>query len=194
MSDLSTLAIVRVGPSMSYSLLKVIGDTMVDSFKGAIADYKLMHHQAPHYAAINAGLLCSVLREQYPGHVLGVTDADLYSADDGCIFAGKLDKANVAIVSSRRLMVQDISSPESFSLYVSRIIKESLHEVGHNFGLVHHYRLDKGQDKKLCPMSKGDFNKFGEKAYIEAIIDGRGYRFCDFCYDVIAARVLHDSP
>lgn len=33
----------------------------------------------------------------------------------------------------------------------------------------------------LCPMSKGEFNRFVLKGYVRAVVDGRGLRFCGEC-------------
>jgi hypothetical protein len=30
-------------------------------------------------------------------------------------------------------------------------------------------------------MSRGEFNKFGYRGYVRAIVDGRGLTFCDEC-------------
>ena len=34
-------------------------------------------------------------------------------------------------------------------------------------------------------MSRGEFNKFGYKGYVRAIIDGRGMNFCEECTDFL---------
>jgi hypothetical protein len=59
------------------------------------------------------------------------------------------------------------------------------------------------RDGMLCPMSRGEYNKFGYKGYIKIIIDGRGQQFCDDCayflnkiygYKCSAKNILKDAP
>ena len=37
-------------------------------------------------------------------------------------------------------------------------------------------------------MTKGDFNRFGERAYVRAVIDARGFRFCRGCETFLRER------
>ena len=175
---------------MTFTTLKKIGESILNSFDGAISRYSLAHHDAPVYSRIDATLLALLLDEQFGGHVLGITDADLICKDDffDSIFAGKLTKSDVALVSLRRLEMPGFTSKIDRETLMQRLTKASLHEIGHNFGLDHHYSLRKGGDGQLCPMSKGNYNKYGEVSYIRAIIDGRGYRFCNECYESIKLR------
>jgi len=60
---------------------------------------------------------------------------------------------------------------------------ESLHELGHSYGLVHHsikYKTDNG---KLCPMSVEERNDCRE--YVDEIIDQRDSVFCNDCGDFL---------
>jgi hypothetical protein len=57
----------------------------------------------------------------------------------------------------------------------------SVHEVGHNLGLTDHASHKMAPNGSLCPMSKGELNKFGYFGYVRAIIDGRGLDFCEQC-------------
>jgi hypothetical protein len=43
-------------------------------------------------------------------------------------------------------------------------------------------------------MSRGEFNKFGYKGYVQAVVDGRGYRFCDECTDFLKRAYGLRSP
>jgi hypothetical protein len=83
----------------------------------------------------------------------------------------------------------------NYELFIARTLKVSLHEVGHNLGLTDHAAYRKAPDGTLCPMSRGEFNKFGYKGYVQAIVDGRGFRFCDDCSDFLsrAYAVKDDS-
>jgi hypothetical protein len=94
---------------------------------------------------------------------------------------GKNAMNHVAVVSTKRLCPSNVASETEYDLYVERTLKVSLHEVGHNFGLTDHASYKLSQDGSLCPMSRGEFNKFGYLGYVRAIIDGRGHTFCDEC-------------
>jgi predicted Zn-dependent protease len=81
---------------------------------------------------------------------------------------------------------EKISSNEEYDLFISRTSKVSVHEVGHNLGLTDHASYKTATDGSLCPMSRGEINRFGFKGYVTAIIDGRGFDFCDECTDFLS--------
>jgi predicted Zn-dependent protease len=126
-----------------------------------------------------------ILHEQYGGHTLGITDADLKTEDEdefyNTIIGGKNTTNYVAVVSTRKLSPDKITSEREYQIYIGRTLKVSLHEVGHNLGLTDHASYRRAPDGSLCPMSKGEFNKFGYRGYVHVIIDGRGLRFCEEC-------------
>lgn len=181
----SKLKIVRIGSYITYSSLKKIGAGILDSFCGMIAEVELSHYNSPVVESIDALLLTMILDEEYGGHTLGITDADLKTADDdvfyNSILGGKNPRNDVAVVSTSKLTPLTISSDEEYQLFIDRTLKVSLHEVGHNFGLTDHPSYQPAPDGLLCPMSRGEFNKFGYRGYVKAIIDGRGSKFCNEC-------------
>ena len=138
---------------------------------------------------IEAGLLTQALAADVGGHILAVTDADLLdSQSDGFsqyMFGGKDNRNHVAVVSTRRLR------PSGRRLRVERLLKVCLHEVGHNFGLAHHYSMVRAAEPEdgYCPMSKGDYNRYGERAYLRAIVDARGLSFCRQCSLIMRAAM-----
>ena len=185
LGEISKLTIVRIGNNITYSSLHTIGDGILDSFRGMIEEYSLSHHNAPSIDRIDAQLLTMILHEQYGGHTLGITDADLTTDDEDAfynsIFGGKNPKNDVAVVSTKKLSPCRIDTESEYDLFIGRTLKVALHEVGHNLGLTDHAAYRKAPDGNLCPMSRGEFNKFGYKGYVQAIIDGRGLRFCEEC-------------
>lgn len=188
-SDFSKLNIARVGSNITFSSLKRIGDGILESFEGLIQDFELRHHDAPVIGSIDALLLTVVLHQEYGGHTLGITDADLKTKDSGeffnSIIGGKNPRNDVAVVSTRKLAPPEICSDSDYELFIGRTLKVSLHEIGHNFGLTDHASYRKAPDGSLCPMSRGESNKFGYKGYVQAIVDGRGFQFCDDCADFL---------
>jgi hypothetical protein len=185
----SKLNIVRIGSYITYSSLKKIGAGILKSFRGVIAEVELSHHDSPVVESIDALLLTMILDQEYGGHTLGITDADLKTADDdefyNSILGGKNPKNDVAVVSTNKLAPMNIATDTEYELFIDRTLKVSLHEVGHNFGLTDHASYQPAADGLLCPMSRGEFNKFGYRGYVKVIVDGRGPTFCDECFDFI---------
>ena len=185
LKNVSKLTIVRIGSYITYSSLKKIGAGILESFRGVIDEVELSHHNSPVVESIDALLLTMILNEEYGGHTLGITDADLKTADDdefyNSILGGKNPKNDVAVVSTNKLTPMNIASDEEYELFIDRTLKVSLHEVGHNFGLTDHASYQPAPNGLLCPMSRGEYNKFGYRGYVKVIIDGRGSKFCNEC-------------
>ena len=186
----ATLNIVRIGSYITYSSLKKIGSGILESFRGIIREINLSHHDSPVVDCIDAQLLTMILDEEYGGHTLGITDADLRTEDKDefyhSILGGKNPKNDVAVVSTKKLAPLNITSEEEYRLFIERTLKVSLHEVGHNLGLTDHASYKLARDGSLCPMSRGEFNKFGYRGYVKIIIDGRGINFCKECIDFLS--------
>ena len=189
MENKSRLNIVRIGNNITYSSLKEVGNKILDSFQGVIDEFQLSHHISPYIGSIDALLLTMILHEEIGGHTLGITDADLRTKDEdefyNSIIGGKNPQNDVAVVSTKKLSPKRIETQKDYDLYISRTLKVALHEVGHNFGLTDHASFKLAKDGFLCPMSRGEFNKFGYRGYVKVIIDGRGLNFCDECIGFI---------
>ncbi len=189
LKNITKLNIVRIGSYITYSSLNKIADGILDSFRGIIKEANLSHHDSPVVESIDAQLLTMILDEEYGGHTLGITDADLKTEDEDAfynsILGGKNPKNDVAVVSTHKLTPLNIKSDRDYELFVDRTLKVSLHEVGHNFGLTDHASYKQASDGFLCPMSRGEFNKFGYRGYVKIIVDGRGRVFCDECTDFL---------
>lgn len=189
LENISKLNLVRIGSYITYSSLKKIGNGLLESFSGIIGEVDLSHHDTPMIESIDAQLLTLILGEEYIGNTLGITDADL-KIDDGdefynSIIGGKNPKNDVAVVSTKKLIPDHMDSDEEIERFIDRTTKVALHEVGHNFGLTDHASFKPAPDGTLCPMSRGEFNKFGYRGYVRAIVDGRGLKFCDECTDFL---------
>jgi hypothetical protein len=186
LGNMNKLTIVRIGNVVSYSTLHQIGDRLLSAFGGVIRDVQLSHHESPVTDSVDAFLLTMILHTEYKGHTLGITDADLKTKDAdefyNAIIGGKNPRNDVAVVSTRKLSPERIESDSDYQLMVDRTLKVSLHEVGHNLGLTDHGTYTFAADGALCPMSKGEFNRFGYQGYVRVVVDGRGDRFCDGCH------------
>jgi len=185
LSDTSKLNLVRIGSDITHSSLKKIGDGISESFEGIIEEINVSHHDSPVVDSIDAQLLTMILDQEYGGHILGITDADLKTRDDdefyNSILGGKNPRNDVAVVSTKKLIPLPLDSDMEYELFIDRTLKVSLHEVGHNLGLTDHASYRHTAEGTLCPMSRGEFNKFGYRGYVKVIIDGRGLIFCDEC-------------
>ena len=189
LKNTTKLNIVRIGSYITFSSLKTIADGILNSFRGIIKEANLAHHDTPVVDSIDAQLLTMILDEEYSGPTLGITDADLKTEDEDAfynsILGGKNPKNDVAVVSTHKLTPLNISSDRDYDRFVDRTLKVSLHEVGHNFGLMDHASYQLARDGLLCPMSRGESNKFGYRGYVKIIVDGRGRAFCDECNDFL---------
>jgi archaemetzincin len=109
--------------------------------------------------------LLDFLEKHYEGRVLGVTKEDLHTEGLNFIFGQAKMKGRVAIISICRLNPMFFHQPEDEGFFEKRIIKESIHEVGHMLGLGH-------CNKKACVMSFS--NTIGE-------VDKKTKYLCDMC-------------
>ena len=197
LKNISKLNLVRVGSYITYSSLKEIGNGLLESFRGIIGEISLSHHESPVVESIDAQLLTLILGEEYYGNTLGITDADLKVDDDefyNSIIGGKNPKNDVAVVSTKKLTPQNMVSDTEIDLFIDRTTKVALHEVGHNLGLTDHASFKPATDGSLCPMSRGEFNKFGYRGYVRAIVDGRGLKFCNECSDFLRSIYGYRHP
>ena len=178
-NTLSTLKVFSVGSAINSGFGEALFEPIREAFDGVIRRLRFLDYESPALDSIEAGLLTQVLDLEVGGHVLGITDAELVD-DSGTdffrfMFGGKDRRNHVAVVSTRRISMYD---PQRVA---ARLLKISLHELGHNFGLVHHYSFVSVDQGGCCPMSKGDFNRHGERGYLRSVIDARGLHFCDSC-------------
>jgi predicted Zn-dependent protease len=197
LKNISKLNLVRVGSYITYSSLKEIGNGLLESFRGIIGEISLSHHESPVFESIDAQLLTLILGEEYYGNTLGITDADLKVDDDefyNSIIGGKNPKNDVAVVSTKKLTPRNMVSDKEIDLFIDRTTKVALHEVGHNLGLTDHASFKPATDGSLCPMSRGEFNKFGYRGYVRAIVDGRGLKFCNECSDFLRSIYGYRHP
>ncbi len=177
--NLSTIKIVRVGEPISGREHQTIGARILEAFSEVVNRLQLVEYELPHVDHVEARLLTQALEEDVGGNILGITEADLldHSEPDffNFVFGCKDNRNHVAVVSTKRIRSRDPA--RSFA----RLLKVSLHELGHNFGLVHHYSFEPALDGGYCPMTKGDFNRHGERSYVRSVIDARGFHFCERC-------------
>lgn len=84
-----------------------------------------------------ANLILSDLEKNFDDKVLVLTNNDIYTQALNYIFGLARIKGKSAIVSMFRLNPAQYKSPEDNELLKERLVKESIHEMGHVFGLQH---------------------------------------------------------
>lgn len=89
------------------------------------------------------------LLKQCPGdaiRLLAVTERDLFIPMLSFVFGQAQLRGKIAIISLARLRQEFYGLPANPVLFISRALKETVHEMGHTFGLTHCLDRD-------CPMS-----------------------------------------
>lgn len=69
--------------------------------------------------------------------VLGIVDVDLYASGLNFIFGQADTAAGTAVISTYRLKQEYYGLPSDEALFLDRVAKEAVHELGHTFGLNH---------------------------------------------------------
>ncbi len=79
----------------------------------------------------------SKMASEVCGRTLGIVDVDLYVPDLNFVF-GEADMVEeTAVISTKRLRPEYYGLPEDERLLGERTLKESVHELGHTYGLRH---------------------------------------------------------
>jgi archaemetzincin len=104
--------------------------------------------------------------------VLGVTVGDLYVPVLTFVFGEAQVDGNCATVSTARLREEFYGLPADEALFRARLIKESVHEFGHTFGLRH------------C----ADWRCVMSSSYAVERLEVKSARFCAACGKVVFGR------
>jgi len=102
---------------------------------------------------------------------LGVADVDLYVPDLNFVFGVTDTNSRVAIISLCRLREEFYGLERDEDLFMGRVAKEAIHELGHSLGLAH-------CQNPLCVMSFS--NSLGDA-------DKKGKDFCPDCQRLLPA-------
>jgi archaemetzincin len=105
--------------------------------------------------------------------ILGVTSVDLCTPILTYVFGEAQLGGRAAVVSLHRLRAEMYGLPPDESLLFDRLLKESLHELGHTFGLIHCHR-------QQCVMHAS--------TYAEEI-DLKAAAFCSACRQLVEPKL-----
>ncbi len=119
----------------------------------------------------SSGLLLQLINDIPHGtlKILGVTELDLFIPIFTFLFGEAQLNGKGGLVSAHRLHNQFYGIPENEELLKDRLFKESVHELGHTFGLIHCFTLK-------CVMKSS--------TYVEEI-DQKSTDFCKPCQQEI---------
>jgi archaemetzincin len=109
--------------------------------------------------------------------LLAITERDLFIPMLSFVFGQAQLRGKIAIVSLARLRQEFYGLPANPVLFISRVFKETVHEMGHTFGLTH--CLD-----RECPMSLS--------TNIQQV-DAKGEAFCANCAILLRERLVQFS-
>lgn len=101
--------------------------------------------------------------------VLGIIPFDLYDDNLNFIFGIASPITKTAIISTYRLHNSFYGLEEDFNIYIDRVTKEAVHEIGHTLGLSH------------CPNPKCVMH-FSNSIHDT---DKKSYYFCENCYQKV---------
>jgi archaemetzincin len=79
--------------------------------------------------------------ETREGLVVGVTDYDLYKTSHQFVFGSASETQRCAVVSLHRLRSEFYGDAPDDNALFQRLLKESVHEIGHALGLRHCYNV-----------------------------------------------------
>ena len=71
--------------------------------------------------------------------ILGITEFDLYKTSHQFVFGSASEAQRCAVVSLHRLRSEYYGDPPDENALFQRVLKESVHEIGHALGLRHCY-------------------------------------------------------
>ncbi|MER3458220.1 MAG: hypothetical protein C4309_05990 [Chloroflexota bacterium] len=84
-----------------------------------------------------AGAILAQLRPGQTERVLGVVDLDLYVPELNFVFGLADSAGRRAVIALPRLRERFYGKPDNEALFLTRAVKEAVHELGHTYGLGH---------------------------------------------------------
>jgi archaemetzincin len=69
--------------------------------------------------------------------ILGVVDHDIFTSGLNYVFGEAFVSGDAALISLWRLKPEFNKDKSNVALYMSRVVKEAVHELGHTFGVKH---------------------------------------------------------
>lgn len=150
-------------------LLKKVREELKMTFRmiGDISDVERLPKSALNHFRnqYRSEQLLDFLEKHYKGRILGITREDIYTKHLSFIFGQAKMGGRVALISICRLDPTFFHQPKDEGLLGRRVVKETIHEVGHMLGLTH-------CNKRSCVMTFS--NTIGQ-------VDRKTKYLCDMC-------------
>ncbi len=162
-------------PVWSEALLSGVADAFPNPLQATAVAVDLSPSFEPSRRQHHATLVLAALlrhRSAPDAKLLGIVPVDLFIPVLTFVFGQAQLDGPSAVVSTYRLRSEFYGLPPDEGLLVERAIKESVHELGHAFGLVH------------CPFYACVM--YASSAVDE--VDVKGSVFCGRCASALAAR------
>jgi len=131
---LSELIDEEVIGKVAEALSEVYGYEVMIDFSEEIVDERFLNSRRMQYDAWAVVKEYQALRDE-DQYLLLVTVKDLYAAGLNYVFG--LAWRGVAIISAYRLRQEFYGEEPDRNLFIERLIKEAVHEIGHLLGLAH---------------------------------------------------------
>jgi len=160
-------------PPWASEFLKEVGGIFPHSLDLLETGIDLQPAYSPERNQYHATLLLASLLRTLPdpsGRILGITSVDLFVPILTFVFGQAQLDGPGALLSTFRLRNEYYGLPPDEDLLLDRTIKETVHELGHSFGLVH-------CSDPECVMSSS--------TYVEEV-DLKGDWYCSQCEGVLA--------
>ena len=140
---MSGIHLLPIGPVDEDPLI-AIGSGIRCTF--GVAVHRLQHIEVPDYAFDSVRnqysselILRRIAQRSSDGavRILAVTDVDLFIPMLTFVYGQAQLNGKTSLISTARMRQEFYGLPPSRALMLRRVVKESLHELGHTFGLTH---------------------------------------------------------
>jgi archaemetzincin len=134
------LAINKVDPILLEKLKINLENTFGRKIKVSQISWDLEFAYDPERKQYYSSAILEKLRDAGSGtgeRILGLVDVDLYVPDLNFVFGEADVIEKMAVISTKRLRQEYYGLPKDEELFFNRTLKESVHELGHTYGLGH---------------------------------------------------------
>ncbi len=141
--NMSTILLLLIGSIPSETIEPVavhLGQVFNSTIKIKQVDIDLHSAYNSYRQQYNSSLILSIMRKYIfkdYDKVLGIVDEDLYSGNSNFVFGEAEVDGKYSLISITRLRQEFYNLLPDEGLFITRIRKEAVHELGHTYGLLH---------------------------------------------------------
>jgi archaemetzincin len=126
----------KVLEELKNQLTLTFGKETILLKKLPLPTYAYSKKRNQYYSSLILDKLKVIKNNKYE-RILGITDADLYVPNLNFVFGEADILEGVCIISVFRLREEFYKLPPDENLFLERVKKEAIHELGHTYGLIH---------------------------------------------------------